>query len=102
MLAAPVFRFSIHYGDRGGTGRGGREGGQEMMIQRTVQKKNGASWGHKNMNKSKIKNNKLILTQILLCGTHCSKVFTYIDVFNPHNKSRRLILLLSPVRKMRG
>lgn len=33
-----------------------------MMIPRTVQKKNGASWGHKNMNKSKIKNNKLILT----------------------------------------
>lgn len=62
MLGAPVFRFSIHYGGRGGTGRGGREGGQEMMIQRTVQKKNGASWGHKNMNKSKIKNNKLILT----------------------------------------
>lgn len=30
----------------------------------------------------------------MLCARHCSKYFTYINTFNPHNNSMRKVLLL--------
>lgn len=38
----------------------------------------------------------------LLCVRYCTKSFTYIVDFEPHNKPVKLILLLSPFYRNRG